>query len=748
MASARIISSWDYLTRRPWAMINHTANFHEVVGFDAQNVGTFDQANMCVWNVVASDDVYDAMMADPDIFILYGSGTSLDAVSHASGTTLSLEEQSILEGYLRFRDVSATDIAANFTLTGTRSAISAQTITYINTLNPAGAASIPNQFWFSPSDLGIDGTGTQASPYRLSATVVARLADATIGEHDIIWWNGEHRSPNDITLNIPTATKYLDVRGTPTAALLNVNSIVDGDSTSPSWITTSGFVKRISFAYGGGNPNNIWESSSLGATFANLGTLPTMQSVVQSSVVGVSLANPCVITYTGDDVIENGMVVTSDSVGGTVELAGGEFTVANVNTTNKTFELSGVDSSLWTAFTSGGNFAKVPIDLGDYYIHRENNTLTLRPSDASVSDTITGHSYCIPNTSTPFVYDGTEATIQFRDIKMAMSNTSNGFFKWTEDGLFIRNCEFKQASSLLMLLGEAGNIDNQRLLFDNNWVHDTYQGLYINNHAAGHIKYTWETRNRYERININYPKRVSSDGHPIGHQGGESLTLSQYNTIDTAHGSMIVNYVENLNTTDTEFVYTRFNSIKNIAQYNNASSTIHGAMHSGDQQDASRIDNCRIHHNYIQNVTNGAFDAAGIRTKRSYDAVKQGTVVDFNDIVDCDFGVIINNESLVQAKGRYEYNNLIGNGVQIKHSTNHADDTAIEIDNNNYYETEVFDADGSLDTTFTDWQSTCNGKFNASKNESNSTFTLSGTAARVAATINMNAYELQSREAA
>ncbi len=73
-------------------------------------------------------------------------------------------------------------------------------------------------------------------------------------------------------------------------------------------------------------------------------------------ITGATQADPCVITiaghgYSNDDDVE------ISAVGGMTELNGYRFTVANV--TANTFELSGLDSTAYTAFTTGGNVQRV-----------------------------------------------------------------------------------------------------------------------------------------------------------------------------------------------------------------------------------------------------------------------------------------------------------------------------------------------------------------------------------------------------
>lgn len=70
------------------------------------------------------------------------------------------------------------------------------------------------------------------------------------------------------------------------------------------------------------------------------------------SITGATKANPCVVTIPGHS-FSNGEKVRIDYVGGMTELNGNLYTVANKTST--TIELSGVDSSSYGTFTSGGS---------------------------------------------------------------------------------------------------------------------------------------------------------------------------------------------------------------------------------------------------------------------------------------------------------------------------------------------------------------------------------------------------------
>lgn len=74
------------------------------------------------------------------------------------------------------------------------------------------------------------------------------------------------------------------------------------------------------------------------------------------TITGITKANPAVVTATSHG-YSNGDDVWINSVGGMTEVNGRRYTIANVTT--HTFELSGVNSTNYTTYTSGGTAAKV-----------------------------------------------------------------------------------------------------------------------------------------------------------------------------------------------------------------------------------------------------------------------------------------------------------------------------------------------------------------------------------------------------
>lgn len=77
------------------------------------------------------------------------------------------------------------------------------------------------------------------------------------------------------------------------------------------------------------------------------------------AITGITKANPAVVTYSGADNYANGDRVILAGVVGMIEVNNQEFIVANVNAGANTFELSGVDSSSYTAYASGGTVSEI-----------------------------------------------------------------------------------------------------------------------------------------------------------------------------------------------------------------------------------------------------------------------------------------------------------------------------------------------------------------------------------------------------
>ena len=84
------------------------------------------------------------------------------------------------------------------------------------------------------------------------------------------------------------------------------------------------------------SPLNIWIVSSL----------------PDANISGITKANPAVVTTTAPHFFTNGDLVRFSGVGGMTQVEGLDFVVAN--TTSTTFQLSGINSTGYSTYTSGG----------------------------------------------------------------------------------------------------------------------------------------------------------------------------------------------------------------------------------------------------------------------------------------------------------------------------------------------------------------------------------------------------------
>lgn len=75
---------------------------------------------------------------------------------------------------------------------------------------------------------------------------------------------------------------------------------------------------------------------------------------VTAVITDITQANPGVVTYAGADVFSNGEVVRLSAVSGMTEVNGNDYTIANLDTGANTFQLSGTNTSGFTAYSSGG----------------------------------------------------------------------------------------------------------------------------------------------------------------------------------------------------------------------------------------------------------------------------------------------------------------------------------------------------------------------------------------------------------
>lgn len=93
--------------------------------------------------------------------------------------------------------------------------------------------------------------------------------------------------------------------------------------------------------------------------FIRFFTMGGIVTQAAQNITGITQANPAVVTYSGSDTYANGDRVLLTGIVGMTELNNREATVANVNTGANTFELSGINSTGYTAWSSGGTVKEI-----------------------------------------------------------------------------------------------------------------------------------------------------------------------------------------------------------------------------------------------------------------------------------------------------------------------------------------------------------------------------------------------------
>ena len=122
------------------------------------------------------------------------------------------------------------------------------------------------------------------------------------------------------------------------------------------WPTkASGQARLVSFVYSTTQAYVI----EFGDTYCRFFKDNSIITATAQNITAITKANPAVVTYSGADTYANGDKVAITGVVGMGQVNNREFTVANVNTGANTFELSGVDSTNYDTYTSGGSVAEI-----------------------------------------------------------------------------------------------------------------------------------------------------------------------------------------------------------------------------------------------------------------------------------------------------------------------------------------------------------------------------------------------------
>lgn len=146
-------------------------------------------------------------------------------------------------------------------------------------------------------------------------------------------------------------------------------------------------------------------------------------SNASAAITGATQANPCVITAVAHP-FTNGMHVTIAGVGGMVQLNGNTYTVQNAAA--NTFELAGIDSTAYGAYTVGGTATRAYV-VGDLVVSGGINYYAVATSSNNIPPNVafwyalTGAIYEIP---TPYI--GTDLVFSAPGFSGVLQNNVNG----------------------------------------------------------------------------------------------------------------------------------------------------------------------------------------------------------------------------------------------------------------------------------------------------------------------------------
>lgn len=216
------------------------------------------------------------------------------------------------------------------------------------------------------------------------------------------------------SVTVPAPYGGLNLRDDITALKPNEARVLENWFASSGQISIrDGFSRHVG-GMGGGEVKTLasFVGYSSVALIAGSGGAIYRIPFQSADIEGITNANPAVVT-SEDHGFTNGQTVYLDSIGGMTELNGMSAVVANK--TDDTFELSGVNSTSFTPYTSGGTVNLEAVSLASGF----NND---RWQSALYSDRL----FLVNGTDTPQVYNGsTCANIAWAGSGLTNTNLVN-----------------------------------------------------------------------------------------------------------------------------------------------------------------------------------------------------------------------------------------------------------------------------------------------------------------------------------
>ena len=217
---------------------------------------------------------------------------------------------------------------------------------------------LPNTSYINSGIIAITAGATWGPFATLNEASMTPSSPATAGNLTVVTTTvpvpGEAFSASGTLVLDAEEITYTGVTGTTFTGITR-----GANSTTPAAHANSIDVNEVTTSWD--LSPGVWGSANFDAVVKNL---VFARPGIKATITAATKADPVVITYDLETYayeLSDGDSILIDSVNGMTQLNGNTYTVANIDTSAKTFELSGVDGSAYGTYTSGGQVVQPQI---------------------------------------------------------------------------------------------------------------------------------------------------------------------------------------------------------------------------------------------------------------------------------------------------------------------------------------------------------------------------------------------------
>lgn len=234
-------------------------------------------------------------------------------------------------------------------------------------------------------------------------------------------------------------------------------------------------------------------------------------SVNTATITGITQANPAVVTATAHG-FTNGDAVTITGVVGMTEVNGNSYTVANA--TANTFELSGTNSTGFTAYASGGSVTLAKTAFGTYIVG-QTVTLTATGAHTPFTSTMVGALIRLSEEGATSGYISAPVGDGSTTMVNGQIYTNNGLVYGVSGATSPNWSPFNRVPSHDSGIVRVTGMGSSVYTFDANFLHPTYCVLEITG-------YTSSTVITAEIVRYQMPKSIIDNGTSFFEEGAWS----------------------------------------------------------------------------------------------------------------------------------------------------------------------------------------------------------------------------------